>query len=477
MNITTKLIEELAPNAAAAKNGRDLVSKNKFSNLKKSEDDTVIWGECAGSGKNPYMCSVDFIDENNPISRCNCPSRQFPCKHGLGLMYAYEKGLTFNSSDIPEDILSKREKIEKKQEKKTQEKETIKEKAEKPKKINKAAIIKKAEAQLTGIDLAEKLLRNIIQMGLSSVDAQSRRTFSTQIKELGNYYINGIQTAFNNLMLELDDVENDKYTRVIDQINFISALLKKSKDYLNSRKENPEAAVELNSAIEEQIGYVWKLVELMENGLWEENAEIVQLSFNNYDDPARKEYIDQGYWINLKTGKIYSTKNYRPYRAAKYIKEDNSIFDVLQTPELFIYPGDINPRARWDSAGRRDVTQNDITTIINYASSNYADLVKTIKGSIKNPLMDKNPVALIKLHKSHINGEHLVIEDEHGNVLTVMDMPYEEMKVEHFLKSVIPSEPKGYALLVKINNDVESGLFSVQPLSLITPEKIIRLLY
>ena len=470
MNITTKLIEELAPNAAAAKNGRDLVSKNKFSNLYKSTDETVIWGECAGSGKNPYSCSVDFIDESNPVSRCNCPSRQFPCKHGLGLMYAFEKGLTFNSSEIPEDILSKREK-------KAQEKETIKEKAEKPKKINKAAVVKKADAQLTGIDLAEKLLRNIIQMGLSSVDAQARRTFSTQIKELGNYYINGIQTAFNNLMLELNDVENDKYTRVINQINFISALLKKSKDYLNSRKENPEAAPELNSAIEEQIGYVWKLVELMENGLWEENAEIVQLSFNNYDDPARKEYIDQGYWINLKTGKIYSTKNYRPYKAAKYIKEDNTIFDVLQTPELFIYPGDLNPRAGWDSAGRRDVTQNDITSIINYAAPNYAEIVKTIKGSIKNPLMDKNPIALIKLHKSYINGEHLVIEDEQGNVLTVMDMPYEEMKVEHFLRSVLPSKLKGYALLAKINNDVESGLFSVQPLSLITPEKIIRLLY
>lgn len=477
MKLTTKLIEELAPNAAAAKNGRDLVSKNKFMNLKKSDDESVIWGECAGSGKNPYACSVDFSDENNPVSRCNCPSRQFPCKHGLGLMYAYEKGLPFTVDQIPSDIISKREKIEKKQEKKAQEKETIKEKAEKPKKINKAAIIKKADAQLTGIDLAEKLLRNITQMGLSSVDAQARRGFNTQIKELGNYYINGIQTAFNNLMLELDDVENDKYTRVIDQMNYISALLKKSKDYLNTRKENPEAAPELNSAIEEQMGYVWKLVELMEHGLWEENAEIIQLSFNSYDDPARREYIDEGYWMNLKTGKIYATKNYRPYRAAKYIKEDNTVFDVLQTPELFIYPGDLNPRARWDSAGRRDLAQTDISTIIGYASSNYSELVKTVKAIIKNPLMDKNPVVLVKLHKTHINGDHLVAEDEQGNMLTIMDMPHAEMKVEEFLKSVLPQEPKGYALLVKVNNDVESGLFSVQPLSLITPEKIIRLLY
>jgi len=477
MNITAKFIEELAPNAAAAKNGRDLVNKNKFSNLKKSEDGTLIWGECAGSGKNPYACSADFMDENNPVCRCNCPSRQFPCKHGLGLLYAYEKGFNFAIAEIPEDISAKREKAEKKQEKKALEKETIKEKAEKPKKINKSAVIKKAEAQLTGIGLAEKLIRNIVQMGLSSLDAQAKKTFIFQIKELGNYYISGIQTAFNNLMLELDNVEEDRYTQVIDQINYISALLKKSKDYLSAKKENPEMAPELDSQIEEQIGYVWKLVELMEMGLWEENAEIVQLSFNSYDDPARREYVDEGYWINLKTGKIYNTKNYRPYKAAKYIKEDNSVFDVLQTPELFIYPGSVNPRARWDSFTKRDLIQNDIDTIREFGSSNYAELVKNIKGIIKNPLMDKNPVVLIKLYKTFINGKHLIAEDINGTKLTIADIPGTEVKAEDFLKSILPQNPENLSLLVKVNNDVESGLFYVQPLSLIIPGKIIRLLY
>ncbi len=288
------------------KKGRELVKKNKFSNLKINAEKNLIWGECAGSGKNPYYCSADYVDPNNPVFRCNCPSRQFPCKHSVGLLYCFEANAgQFTEGEVPEDILSKREKIEKKQEKKAQEKESIKEKAEKPKKVNKAAFTKKVDAQLTGIETAQKLLRDMVNTGLSSVDAKMRATLKTQIKDLGNYYIGGIQTAFNNLLLSIEEVKNEEYTAVVDNLNYLSALLKKATDYLKARKEDPEGTPELSSAIEEQIGYVWKLVELMQYGQYEENASLVQLSFNSYDNEARKEYVDEGVWLNLKTGKIY----------------------------------------------------------------------------------------------------------------------------------------------------------------------------
>ncbi|MDH6308765.1 hypothetical protein M2451_001331 [Dysgonomonas sp. PFB1-18] len=480
MEITQKKIEELAPNADAAKNGRDLVKKNKFANLKISAEKNLIWGECAGSGKNPYFCSADYIEENNPVFRCNCPSRQFPCKHAIGLLYAYEANSgAFAVADVPEDITSKREKIEKKQEKKAQEKETIKEKAEKPKKVNKAAFIKKADTQLAGIEIAGKILKDIVQTGLSSVDAKISRTLQAQVKELGNYYINGIQRAFNDLLLELGEGENEEYTRVIDQINYISALLKKSTAYLNLRKEDPEADPEIDSAIEEQIGYVWKLIELMQYGLYEENGELVQLSFNSYDNPALKEYVDEGIWLNLKSGKLYKTKNYRPYRAAKYIKEDNSSFDVLQLKEMFIYPGDQNPRVRWEpeAVKERIIEVKDLTSILALASGNYADTIKSVKNTIKNPLMDKNPVVLLTLHKAYLNGDNLVIEDSLGNKLTLKDIQEQNISSATNLKAILPANPQGFALAVMMNNDVQTGLLSAQPMSLITPEKIIRLLY
>src|SRR5580658_1185370 len=95
-------VESAAPNGEAIKNGRGLVLKNKFLSYNISEDSTIIFGECQGSGKEPYRCSSDFIHPDKPTHRCSCPSRQFPCKHCLGLMYAYAQKKAFTKAAVPE---------------------------------------------------------------------------------------------------------------------------------------------------------------------------------------------------------------------------------------------------------------------------------------------------------------------------------------------------------------------------------------
>ena len=49
----------------------------------------VLWGLCAGSGKNPYQVVVDL---SGPAYKCSCPSRKFPCKHALGLLLNWANG-------------------------------------------------------------------------------------------------------------------------------------------------------------------------------------------------------------------------------------------------------------------------------------------------------------------------------------------------------------------------------------------------
>lgn len=480
MNISINEIESIAPNSDAAKNGRALYAKKKFSKLSKSADNTLIFGECVGSGKNPYKCSVDYIESSSPVYRCTCPSRQFPCKHVLGLLYAYAGGETFSEAEIPEDISLKRNKIEKRQEKKQQEveeaKSASKETGTKTTKSKQNTLIKKFNAQLVGLDIADKLLRSIVQMGLSSVDGKMRNSLNEQIKELGNYYVTGVQTAFNELLVRIEEVKEDKYTLAIDQINFIFALLKKSRDYLNTKIENPET-IELNSPIEEQIGYAWKLTELLQHGLFEEKAELIQLSFYNFDNEARREYVDEGYWINLKSGKIYKTKNYRPYKAVKFIKAENCYSEVLTTNELYIYPGDINPRVRWNSSISRKITSDDINKLHSFASENYSELIKLIKGSIKNPLMDKNPVGILRIHKAYKSGTRIVVEDQYENKLLLNNIDYFEKPVENTLSALLPQNPKGLSIVVMFENNIDSGLFTAAPMAIISKNRIIKLLY
>lgn len=77
ISITEQFVEAAAPNTDAAKNGRGLVLKNKFLSLHRSADDTLLFGECQGSGKPPYLCSADFAAPEaavwNPSNRANGP--------------------------------------------------------------------------------------------------------------------------------------------------------------------------------------------------------------------------------------------------------------------------------------------------------------------------------------------------------------------------------------------------------------------
>ncbi len=58
--------------------------------------DALVWGLCAGSGKNPYQVIVDL---GGPAFKCSCPSRKFPCKHALGLLLLWSAGTVPDQSE------------------------------------------------------------------------------------------------------------------------------------------------------------------------------------------------------------------------------------------------------------------------------------------------------------------------------------------------------------------------------------------
>ena len=79
--LTTEQVLALAPDPASAKAGQGLANPGKWGLL--GRGGRSVWGECQGSGKDPYRTQVDLA---GPAFHCSCPSRKFPCKHGLGLM-------------------------------------------------------------------------------------------------------------------------------------------------------------------------------------------------------------------------------------------------------------------------------------------------------------------------------------------------------------------------------------------------------
>lgn len=81
MKFTELQIQSLAPDDASLKAGKSLSAKTNW--LVAQYNDRVVWGEIKGSGSKPYLTQIDI---HNIAFKCSCPSRKFPCKHGLGLM-------------------------------------------------------------------------------------------------------------------------------------------------------------------------------------------------------------------------------------------------------------------------------------------------------------------------------------------------------------------------------------------------------
>jgi SWIM zinc finger len=78
---------DLAPDESSRRSGAGLGRPAPWRGAGVAGD--VLWGLCAGSGKNPYQVVVDL---SGPAYKCSCPSRKFPCKHALGLLLNWANG-------------------------------------------------------------------------------------------------------------------------------------------------------------------------------------------------------------------------------------------------------------------------------------------------------------------------------------------------------------------------------------------------
>ena len=487
MNITKEFISSVSQNEAALKNGADLVKKKNFKNLAVDKDKTYISGECLGSGKIPYACSVDFINENSPVFRCSCPSRQIPCKHVVGLLWAYMENHSFSISEIPADIISKRENKEERA-KKAKEKLEAAEKTEPANKEKSSAwlksAVKKIEAQLTGIEEAEKILLAIAQSGFGSMDAKSVAGYFAIVKQLDSYFIPGIQSEIYDLLGVVSDNISKKeksdnfWHAAAEKLCRIYALTYKGREYLEKKKATPDKP-DTQSEIEELMGYAWKLEELLQLGLYESDAKLVQLCFHVRQEEDKKRFVDEGFYISLNSGNIYKTRNYRPFKAAKHIKEEDSVFLLLHIPKLYIYPSQsLNPRVRWDGGDFEAITPEICASIFAFAKGDYAEVIKSVKNQLKNLLLFPYPAVLLSFEKIIKAGDgEYVIYDAKNNAISLKKSGYFSESFAYLLDGIDDSKAKNCAMLAVFDNDIKSGELFAQPVALVTDEKIMRLLY
>ncbi len=103
MEISLGTIQELAPDQASLTAAKKLLKPAKWPVLGQSSANNTIWGECQGSGSKPYYTVADVCDHGY---KCTCPSRKFPCKHVLALLWQFSDTPTsFSETDAPQWVI------------------------------------------------------------------------------------------------------------------------------------------------------------------------------------------------------------------------------------------------------------------------------------------------------------------------------------------------------------------------------------
>jgi hypothetical protein len=98
MALSLDKVEALAPDQASLDAARKLLKPAGWPTVA-CDGAGLIWGECQGSGATPYRVVVAEADAGY---KCTCPSRKFPCKHSLALMWMRAEGkVAFAAAPVP----------------------------------------------------------------------------------------------------------------------------------------------------------------------------------------------------------------------------------------------------------------------------------------------------------------------------------------------------------------------------------------
>ncbi len=164
---TADRIIALAPDSSSASSGKSLSARKSWLNVARQGD--ILWGECQGSGKHPYQTRIDTAE---PVFKCTCPSRKFPCKHGLGLFLLYAAKPTDFAETTPpswvqEWLESRQERAEKKAEKAVEAAQKPPDPKAQEKRV--AARHKKVSA---GLDELSLWMRDLIRTGIISAPSK-----------------------------------------------------------------------------------------------------------------------------------------------------------------------------------------------------------------------------------------------------------------------------------------------------------------
>jgi len=249
LDLSEEQILTLAPDESSKRSGKDLANPAKW--VSKASNARALWGECQGSGSKPYQTQVDLT---SLAFKCSCPSRKFPCKHGLGLLLlSVRQPALFQPAEEPAWVSEWLNKRVGKEEKKAEKKE-----AAKP--VDEAAQAKRQQArqQKVADGIAELLLwiKDQVRAGIHSAPSKTPAWWESMARRMVDAQAPGLAGMIRTL-------GNTNFFREGWQSEYIDQLLRiylVATGYQHLDQLNPSLQDDINS----QIGFTVSQEELKE---------------------------------------------------------------------------------------------------------------------------------------------------------------------------------------------------------------------
>jgi hypothetical protein len=392
---TTLNVEQilaLAPDAGAAKAGQGLANRGKWVTLGCAEG--AAWGECAGSARTPYQTQIDL---NGLAFKCSCPSRKFPCKHGLGLylLLANQPGI-FPRGEPPEWVAAWRAGRAKREEKKAAVTATAE-----PKPVDEKAQAKRAarreENVARGLEELDRWLCDLVRQGLGAAQARPRDYWENTAKRMVDAQASGVARLVRQLA-EIPSSGDGWQGRLLERLGKLHLLLE--------RYQRIDALPEPAQAdLRALIGFTQSQDELLAGeGIADRWAVLGQRV--QREDRLR---VQRTWLWGVNTNRAALILQ---YAAGKEVIQSLFIPGTQLDAEIVFYPGACPLRALVKSRQAPDSAPPAFT-----AYATIAEAYKAYTGALtRNPWLEQFPLALDAVYPRQRDGRWIA-RDAAGHLL------------------------------------------------------------
>lgn len=402
---TTEQVLALAPDAASASAGKGLANPGKW--VSSGQKDNALWGECQGSGSKPYQVVIDL---GEPAFKCSCPSRKFPCKHGIGLMLMLAADPAKIKTEEPpawmaDWLKGRQQRVEKKEaaQKPDSEKspeELAKVAADQAKR--QAARDKKVTQGLNDLDL---WLRDLVRQGFGSLPSRPLKFWDDMAARMVDAQAPGVARRLRDMAGVASSGEGWQ-ERLLEQLGLLYLLLEGYK-----RVETLPEAVRYD--VRDAVGYTLKHDELVASqpalsDLWYVAGQHI------YDDDLLR--VQRAYLVGVNTSRFALVVNYAPLKAypgATQQLDTGLIPGAAFEAELVFHPGAHPLRA--DIKSRQAVSASKPLAIGTGITKVLSDWAATLAA---NPWTNHLPALLAEVVPFHENGIWF-LRDSENNTLPV----------------------------------------------------------